>query len=160
MNYLAPVINHVHNNLNSSLSIRLSNGRFALPAKQTTVLDFDVMSLANGSEQRDLYNAVAEGYLDVDIYVLTKGEYVKVGKYEATKQEPKKAQEPSVATTVTSEERAKTLGIKTEKIEHKKESINVVETKQVEQPKEEPIKEEPKKETALKSVKNNAKKAE
>lgn len=178
MEYLSPVINHVHNKLNVSITIRLSNGRFALPAGTTTVLDFDIMSLANKSERLDLFNSVSAGYIAVDIMVLKDGEYVKAGEYSAYRPEinTTTVKHKAVATTSTTE-RAKAMGITVTDIPHKDKSINevpedttVVEAKKTEdtdvvKPYVKPTEkvtvkntEKVEETTALKSVKNNAKK--
>ena len=82
MNYLSPVINHVHNKLNTHITLRLNGGRYSLPAKETTKLDFDIMSKATGPERSDLFSALASKYIAVDILVLKDGKYAKVGEYE------------------------------------------------------------------------------
>ena len=176
MNYLAPVINHVHNNLSTNLSLRLSGGRYSLPAGQTTVLDFDIMSVASDREQSEIFYAVAEGYLAVDILVLCDGEYKVVGKYTATKQQTKEVKPVVQPVATTTADRAKDLGVKVYENKPASESYTVIDPKETvkepvkEEPvKEEPVKEEPKKEEpkkeepvkeepALKSVKNNVKK--
>lgn len=84
MNYLSPVINHVHNKLNTHITLRLNGGRYSLPAKTTTKLDFDIMSLATGTERSDLFGALVSKYIAVDILVLKDGKYDKVGEYEVT----------------------------------------------------------------------------
>lgn len=177
MEYLSPVINHVHNNLNVNMVIRLNNGRFSIPAKTTTVLDFDVMSLTNSTERRDLFYSIANGHMSVDILVLKNGEYVKVGEYQAEAPKPVSTTVRPEAKTTSSEDRAKSLGIKVDTIEHKEQSINVVEdvkdtaskpesdssvVKPYNKPEEKVSAKEdaPKKDIALKNVKSNAKKGE
>lgn len=175
MDYLSPVINHVHNNLNVNMVIRLNNGRFSIPAKTTTVLDFDVMSMTNSTERRDLFYSIENGHMSVDILVLKDGEYVKVGEYQAVSNQPiKPVSVPEVKPSST-EDRAKSLGIKADTIARKEKSINVVEDTKVDVPqkKEESTTVKPyskpaekatedvtKKENALKNIKNNAKKGE
>lgn len=175
MDYLSPVINHVHNNLNVNMVIRLNNGRFSIPAKTTTVLDFDVMSMTNSTERRDLFYSIANGHMSVDILVLKDGEYVKVGEYQVVSNQPiKPASVPEVKPAST-EDRAKSLGIKVDTIAPKEKSINVVTDTKVDvpqkkednttvkpynKPAEKVTEDVAKKENALKNVKNNAKKGE
>lgn len=83
MGYLSPVINHVHNNLNTHISIRLSGGRYSFPAKETTKLDFDIMSCASNYERDDLFSAIRSKYISIDVLMLKNGKYVKVGEYSA-----------------------------------------------------------------------------
>lgn len=165
MNYLSPVINHVHNNLNAHLTLKLHGGRYSLPAKETTKLDFDIMSLACGSERSDLFNAIVSKYITVDVLVLKDGEYTKVGEYCA--EEAGKAIRKAVKTpvkTVDTVKIAEKMGITVDKQEPvkretvKAESITKV-TPVTEEAPLDPIKEisTPKKseEPALKNVKKN-----
>ena len=138
MRYLSPVINEVHNKLNTHLTIKLNYVRYSIPANETTRLDFDMMSRASGSEREDLFGAISEGYIAVDILILKDGKYEKVGTYEATKEEPKVFTRPVVNEAPKAQEMAKKLGITVKDAEVKKESVNKVET--AEKPALDPIK--------------------
>ena len=157
MEYLPPVINHVHNKLNTHLTLKLNYVRYSVPAKDTTVLDFDLMSRAAGPEREDLYNAIRDGYIAVDILVLKNGEYSKVGEYEVSKTESNVVVKPIVSSPKKSEDMAEKLGITVKDIEVKKEAVN--EIKEEEKPALDPIKtiNNPK---ARKAVESQTKKAE
>ena len=174
MKYLSPVINHVHNKLNTHITIKLNGGRYSLPAKATTKLDFDIMSLANGFEREDLFSAIASKYIDVDIMVLKDGEYIKAGEYSAVDADMTcKKKSVIKSNPVKSEDIANKLGISVKdtnpnivKEQVKAESITKVTTK--EEPALDPVKEinKPrtksapvKKESVLDNVKENAKEA-
>lgn len=174
MNYLSPVINHIHNRLNTHITLKLNGGRYSLPAKETTRLDFDIMSLATGTERHDLFSAISSRYIAVDIMVLKDGDYVKVGEYEvadsgiATKKIVKVKSNP-----VKSDDIANRMGITVKKADEniikeatKSESIAKVEEKV--EPALDPVKEinkprgkqiPKKEESVLDNVKENAKEA-
>lgn len=115
MEYLAPVINHVHNKLNVHLTLKLNYVKYSVPANATTKMDFDIMSKATGSECVDLYNAINAGYIAVDVLMLKDGEYVKIGEYEILKE----TANPTVRTVIRNpkkaEDIAKHLGVSVKK---------------------------------------------
>lgn len=180
MKYLSPVINHVHNKLNTHITIKLNGGRYSLPAKATTKLDFDIMSLANGFEREDLFSAIASKYIAVDVMVLKDGEYIKAGEYSAVNADGIPKKKPAVkSNSVKAEDIANKLGISVKdtnpnvvKEQVKAESITKVTTK--EEPALDPVKdinkprikpapvkkEAPVKESVLDHVKDNAEKGE
>ena len=138
MRYLSPVINEVHNKLNTHLTIKLNHDRHSIPAKETTRLDFDMMSRASGAEREDLFGAINEGYIAVDVLMMKDGKYEKVGTYEAIKEAPKVIARPAVKEATKAPEMAEKLGISVKDVEVKKESVNKVET--AEKPALDPIK--------------------
>ena len=173
MNYLSPVINHVHNKLNTHITLRLNGGRYSLPAKETTKLDFDIMSLATGPERSDLFSALASKYIAVDILVLKDGKYDKVGAYEVADANVTKKAVQVKSNPVKAADIANRMGIAVKssddsvvKESTKAESIAKVEEKV--EPALDPVKEinkprgkqAPKKEeSVLDNVKENAKEA-
>ena len=146
MKYLSPVINHVHNNLNTHISIRLSGGRYSFPAKETTNLDFDIMSCASNYERDDLFSAIRSNYIAVDVLMLKDGQYVKVGEYSTEEVGRVRNTSKAKATNPTkAEDIAKRIGITVKdsddsviKEPTKTESISKVE--QVAEPVLDPIK--------------------
>lgn len=112
MEYLSPVINRVRNKLNTHVTLRLSGGRYSVPAKSVTELDFDIMSRANGSERVDLFNAIASKYLDVEVLILKDGKYVSAGNYSAYSNMPKRSVKAPVQNTQKTTEIAEKMGIK------------------------------------------------
>lgn len=172
MEYLPPVINHVHNKLNTHLTLKLNYSRYSIPALATTKLDFDIMSKATGAECTDIYGAIREGYISVDILVLKNGEYTKVGSYSAEKADHKPVTRPVVNAPKKAADIAKNMGITVKDVDIKKESVTKVETE--EKPALDPIKainnpkvrteantatkKEEKPKTALAAVKNNTEK--
>lgn len=157
MEYLAPVINHVHNKLNTHLTLKINYVRYSIPAKDITKLEFDVMSRASGTECTDLCNAIKNGYITVDVLILKDGEYTKVGEYEISDCHKTPVIKPVIANPKKAEDTAKDLGITVIQNEAKKESCNKVEPES--KPALDPIKaiNNPK---ARKLSDNTAKKAE
>lgn len=160
MEYLAPVINHVHNNLGVHLTLKLTGGRYSIPAKSTTKLDFDVMSLASGSDRADLFDAIANKYITIDVYMLTNGKYVKVGSYETQSKAQKLVKSVGKVKAVKSEDIAKSMGITVDPVDTtvtkeptKAPSITKVTPK--EEPALDPVKEISKPKTKTKAVKED-----
>lgn len=178
MNYLSPVINQVHNKLNVHITLKLNGGRYSLPAKETTKLDFDIMSLATGTERADLFNAIACKYIAVDIMILKDGKYIKAGEYEASDVTPVASRRSTVKPNpVKTTDMANRMGItvkdhddsilkeptKAESIVQvtSKEEKSLDPVKEINKPRTKPMtvkKEEPVKESVLDNVKDNAEK--
>lgn len=130
MEYLSPVINRVRNNLNTHITIRLGHTLYSLTSKGVTTLDFDMASVAVGTEKKDLFNAVAEGYISVDICVLQNGEYVKVAEYDMTKKKVVPAPVAEPVATTKSADIAKSRGITVKDNEVPAESCTEVKTEE------------------------------
>lgn len=137
MEYLSPVINRVRNNLNTNITIRLGHTLYFFASKGVTTLDFDMASVAVGAERKDLFNAVAEGYISVDICVLQNGEYIKVSEYNMTKKKVAAVPVAEPVETTKPADIAKSRGITVKGNEVPEDSCN--EVKNEEAPKADPL---------------------
>ena len=137
MEYLSPVINRVHNNLNTHITIRLGHTLYSLTSKGVTTLDFDMASVAVGTEKKDLFHAVAEGYISVDVCVLQDGEYVKVSEYSMAKKKVAPAPVAKPVEVTKTEDIAKSRGITVKSNDVPDKSCNEVKTEEA--PKADPL---------------------
>lgn len=127
MIYQSPVINHVHNKVNVSITVSLNNQRYSIPAKKTTVVDFDMASVANDRERSELFSLVKNGYIEVDVMVLADDKYAKAGSYTVAKAEVAKAKPVTVATNPnTTTKRAADLNIKVKDTKIADKAVTVV----------------------------------
>lgn len=137
MEYLSPVINRVHNHLDNYVTVRLGHTLYSLAPKKATDLDFDMASVAVGSEKNDLFSAVESGYISVDVCVLVDGEYVKAGEYGMAKKKVVVAPAVKAVEPVKSEDIAKSRGITVKTNDVPEGSCN--EVKQEAAPKADPL---------------------